>query len=471
MRRGILAAGCALGLLLLAAPAQAAPPSNDLFANATPLGLGSAITQTTVEATTGTEPGTASVPTGCARMGRTVWFRLRGNGHALTVSTEGSQIDTVAAIYDTANTPTEGNRAACNDNAIGNQSRVTVPATVRGNTYLVQVGAKVQPSCNLVPVESCATSGMITVAAEGSPRPGNDDQAKPEAIGTGVPVTVDNTGATGDDQCNGVPYAATIWFSWTAPDPGTPTFDASATFGDTVMGVYAADGSLLGCNDDASTPGGASRVTLHRQAARGEQLLVQVGARGTDVHGLGEGPITVQAGLAPPVTPAAPDLDLDDDGFAPPQDCDDANPAINPIAPEVRGNTVDENCDKTVLPFLRITSGIINGWLVFRTHTRVKKLTVRDAPVGAAARVSCRGKGCPRRAKRRTSTGGKELRFTSFLAGHRLKPGAVVVVRITLADRIGKLVRYRIRDGRTPRATVRCVMPGSKRSTACPRGT
>jgi Putative metal-binding motif len=234
----------------------------------------------------------------------------------------------------------------------------------------------------------------------------------------------------------------------------------------TVATVYrASNGAVLGC-------GGARLPAV----ARGEKLLVQVGARGTDTHGLPEGPITLQATLTPPVVrqsvvPPPPDLDGDDDGFAPPQDCDDANATVNPLATEVRGNAVDENCDRATLGLLRITSGIRNRWAVFRRHTRALRLTVRDAPVGAVARVKCRGQGCPRKAKRLKSTGGKELRFAPFLARHKLKPGAVVEVRITLADWIGKVARYRIRDGRTPLTKVRCLPPGAKRPTACPRAS
>jgi hypothetical protein len=293
---------------------------------------------------------------------------------------------------------------------------------------------------------------------------------------------VDNTGATSEPgervTCGATPYAGTIWFSWTAPDPGTPSFDAGAVFtgttrpADTVMTVYRVAGdAVLGCNDDAATPAGRSRVTVAAPVARGEQLLVQVGARGADGVGLGEGPITVQASLTPlPVARTLPP-DADGDGFSPPDDCDDGNAAIHPRAPEVRGNAPDEDCDGKSLPFLRIRSGIVNNWLVFPTYTAVDRLTVRDAPVGAVARVSCKGKGCPRKAARRKSTGGRELRFAPFLEGRELRPGAVVEVRITLAGRIGKVVRYRIRDRKTPRATVRCLIPGRKRPSACPRAT
>ena len=37
--------------------------------------------------------------------------------------------------------------------------------------------------------------------------------------------------------------------------------------------------------------------------------------------------------------------DLDHDGYAAPADCDDTDPAVNPGATEVLGNTVDDNCD------------------------------------------------------------------------------------------------------------------------------
>lgn len=519
-RAGLMLLGGLAGLFASPAVAGAAV-DNDTAATATPLGLGAGVaaSQTTLGATSGAEPGTASAPSGCARMGRTVWFRLRGNGHTLRVSTEGSAFDTVVAIYDTANTPTEGNRVACHDDLSPTvrQSRASVANTVRGNTYLVQVGAKIQPSCTLV-ADSCATAGAVTVTAEGSPRPANDDRADALALAVGAPVSVDSAGATTEPgerlDCGGAPYAATVWFRWIAPAPGTPTFDASAVFSgtapDTVMTVYReSDGAALGCDDDAGAPGGASRVRLGGSVAANERLLIQVGAAGVDGVGLGEGPITVQAALAPPDLDGDDDgvtlpqdcddadprrhagavdvpedgvdqdcdgadalvLDRDGDGFARPDDCDDADPGIHRGVPEARGNAIDEDCDGAAQPFLRITSGIRNRWLVFARHTRVKRLTVRDAPVGAVARATCRGRGCPKRAKRKRGKGGRELRFAPFLAGRRLRPGAAVVVRITLPDRIGKLVRYRIRDRRTPKVTVRCVQPGERKASPCPKGT
>jgi hypothetical protein len=38
-------------------------------------------------------------------------------------------------------------------------------------------------------------------------------------------------------------------------------------------------------------------------------------------------------------------IDEDLDGFSPPQDCDDANSAVSPAAPEVCDDGLDNDCD------------------------------------------------------------------------------------------------------------------------------
>jgi hypothetical protein len=124
-----------------------------------------------------------------------------------------------------------------------------------------------------------------------------------------------------------------------------------------------------------------------------------------------------------------------------------------------------------VRPLPRITSGIKPRYLVFQTYTVFTQLIVRDAPVGAAVRVSCKGGGCPKKARREVSRGRKEMPFTSFVRNRHLRPGAQLEIRITLAGRLGKVVRYRMRKARKPRVTVLCVEPGAKRPSRCPRGS
>src|SRR5687768_762076 len=46
-------------------------------------------------------------------------------------------------------------------------------------------------------------------------------------------------------------------------------------------------------------------------------------------------------------TPGSTAQDLDDDGFASPDDCDDADPAVNPDADEICDER-DNNCDQQV---------------------------------------------------------------------------------------------------------------------------
>ena len=53
--------------------------------------------------------------------------------------------DTVVAIYDTANTPTETNRMACNDNAGGSSSRRPRQAPTRPRQHVPGTGRRLRP--------------------------------------------------------------------------------------------------------------------------------------------------------------------------------------------------------------------------------------------------------------------------------------------------------------------------------------
>ena len=97
-----------------------------------------------------------------------------------------------------------------------------------------------------------------------------------------------------------------------------------------------------------------------------------------------------------------PNLDRDADGFPQPGDCNDANAAVRPNVPEIRGNAVDENCDRRADPFAQLGAVVSNQWAIARRYTRLLSLVVRNAPQGARVTLTCNGRDCPVKRRRRT---------------------------------------------------------------------
>ena len=90
------------------------------------------------------------------------------------------------------------------------------------------------------------------------------------------------------------------------------------------------------------------------------------------------------------------------------------------------------------------------------TGAHLDLLTVA-APRGAKIGVRCRGGGCPYRHKRTTSKG-KPVTLRRLARNYRA--GAVIEIRVTKKNTIGKFTRLRIRAGRTPQRIDRCLNPG-----------
>jgi PKD repeat protein len=97
---------------------------------------------------------------------------------------------------------------------------------------------------------------------------------------------------------------------------------------------------------------------------------------------------------------------------------------------------------------------------------RIRLLSVSRAPKCAVVRVACRGRSCPARSVTRFKGRGP-LRFRRF---HRLlSAGAVLTVRVSKGDTIGKYTEFRIREEKAPRRRDRCLRPGETRGSTCPR--
>jgi hypothetical protein len=80
-----------------------------------------------------------------------------------------------------------------------------------------------------------------------------------------------------------------------------------------------------------------------------------------------------------------------------------------------------------------------------------------NAPKGAHVGIRCRGDGCPYKRKRTISKGRRIV--LRAMAG-RFDAGAVIEVRITKPETIGRYTRIKIRAGRRPARVDRCLMPG-----------
>ena len=111
-------------------------------------------------------------------------------------------------------------------------------------------------------------------------------------------------------------------------------------------------------------------------------------------------------------------------------------------------------------PIVRIRGQAIGA------RVRVDLVSVR-APRGAKVLVRCRGTSCPRgRATARAVSAARPVRVK--VLEHRYAPGAVLEVYVTLRGRIGKYVRFTIRNGKAPSRRDGCLAPSGTRLIRCP---
>jgi len=102
--------------------------------------------------------------------------------------------------------------------------------------------------------------------------------------------------------------------------------------------------------------------------------------------------------------------------------------------------------------------------LVVPRGARITLVEVRGGPPGARVAVRCTGQGCPFRLRRRIAETGR-VRLSNF--PRILAAGARIEVFVRATGVIGRFVGFRIRAGKRPVRTDRCLMPGATEPTRC----
>ena len=179
-----------------------------------------------------------------------------------------------------------------------------------------------------------------------------------------------------------------------------------------------------------------------------------------------------QIQVAPLVT------DADGDGSPSNVDCNDNNPGIRPGAFDRPGDGIDQDCadgDAKRTVTAEMTWGVSPG----KRATKFTNLVVTKLQPGARVFVSCAGKGCPFKKRRRVAVkrNAKTVTLTKVINPKRkgrprrvakLRVGTKVIVAVTAPDQIGRLFTLTMRKGRGPRLAKACLAVGSPtQQTSC----
>ena len=158
--------------------------------------------------------------------------------------------------------------------------------------------------------------------------------------------------------------------------------------------------------------------------------------------------------------------DRDRDGTPRPQDCNDSDAAVRPGLAETIGNDVDENCDGRIDPFPPIIGGVSHAWDRRGSGTVNLRLQAKRFARNTAIEMRCDGRRCPFDVvRRRVSRRGQTVNLHRPLGNRVLPRGTEIELRFTIANRIGRVMRYTMgRPGDAPDVEFLCLPPGGRPS-------
>jgi hypothetical protein len=242
---------------IVISPPCTTPPSNDVFTAAHVISyrVATLLADTACATREGSEPDHAG--TGGTH---SVWYRWTAPASgSVTISTEGSNFDTVLGVYTGSNLSSLSLVANNDDVVTGSTlwSRVTFSA-VAGQTYQIAVdgyaGASGDAVLNVNPNGNDAFANCLSLTG---------------AVGTVGGFTAAATREAGEPAHAGNTGGHSLWYCWTAPSTGPMIFDTFGSKFDTLLGIYTGSSvstlTFIAASDDA---GGlfTSRVTFNSTA-------------------------------------------------------------------------------------------------------------------------------------------------------------------------------------------------------------
>jgi len=174
----------------------------------------------------------------------------------------------------------------------------------------------------------------------------------------------------------------------------------------------------------------------------------------------------------------AVNLDRDADGFQRPADCNDANPAIHPGVVDIPDNGIDENCDGSDAKTPPPPPPPVNSAILFYNYkcqtqnpcrppkgfTAFTLFQVKNVPSGSTVAVRCAK--CSKKARKVTKKNAKGTVTIKQLKG-KVKKGAKIIVTVTKPGTVGVVKTLSIRSAKAPVLVTTCLQPGATKATSC----
>jgi FG-GAP-like repeat len=136
-------------------------------------------------------------------------------------------------------------------------------------------------------------------------------------------------------------------------------------------------------------------------------------------------------------------------------------------ATDPAGNRDASPAKRKFTTLLEIPAKFGHNWVFDSRGTAMVSLTVTEIPRGAKVQVRCSGAGCPFARRGFKPDKKHRVRVQPAFAGRRLQPGALVQVRISAKNSIGKVFLFPVVRGSAPTAKTRCLPPGTKKLKRC----